>query len=86
MLSPSELDKQSLISISRWIDIESQEARDMDPDIKLNIGKLCKLLTIGVPEDMLLILRSIGMQRIIDNNLLMNPDFDCVLEKLVRTV
>lgn len=52
----------------------------------VNVGKLCKLFTIGTPEDMLLILRSIGMQRVIDNNLLMNPDIDGVLNKLVRTV
>lgn len=44
MLSPSELDKQSPISISRWIDIESQEAKDMDPDIKLT-KKWFKLLS-----------------------------------------
>ena len=43
MLSPKELDQQCRIKISRWVDIFSQECREMDNDHQLTI-KWFKLL------------------------------------------
>jgi len=34
-LSPTELDKQSLLKIDKWLDIDSEECKDKDPDYAL---------------------------------------------------
>jgi hypothetical protein len=46
MLSPKELDDQCQIKMDRWIDIFSEEIREMDPDYKLAI-KWFKMLQEG---------------------------------------
>ena len=54
-MSPEELDKQSPVKIDKWLDIDSEECRDKDPDIALTK----KWLRIGA-EDGFLMVDSLG--------------------------
>jgi len=48
-ISPSELDKQSPIKIDKWLNIDSEECREKDPDHSLTK----KWLRIGLEDKFL---------------------------------
>lgn len=54
-MSPAELDKQSPVHIDRWIDLDSQESKDLDPDRALTK----KMVRIGF-EDKWMITDTLG--------------------------
>ena len=54
-LPVQELDKQSLIKIDKWLDIDSEECQDKDPDLALTK----KWMKIGF-EDKFLFADSLG--------------------------
>lgn len=56
MLSPSFLDSQSKVSISRWVDVDSEECREIDEDYAFTK----KILRFGFESNPFLFLDSLG--------------------------